>query len=76
MRDQEETKNWWEKLYTIAPKIKELMVLEGSLMVGYTPLTQKNLGNFFRLVVTCQPPPSQNSMNYVIEQIERFGKML
>lgn len=73
MRGQEETKEWWETLYTIAPKIKERMTLKGSLMIGYTSLAHKNLGNFFRMVVTCQPPATQSSMDFVVLQIEECG---
>lgn len=73
MRDQEETEEWWQKLYTVAPKIKERMTLEGILLIGYTPLSSKNFGNFFRMVVTCQPMATKSSMDYAIEQIERLG---
>lgn len=48
-------------------------MLEGTLMVGYTPLSYCNLGNFFRMVVTCQPPPSNASMDYVIDKIEQLA---
>lgn len=73
MRGKEETQEWWEKLYKVTSKIKERMTLEGSLMIGYTPLPQKNLGNFFRMVVNCQPPPTESSMDYVIQQIEKYA---
>lgn len=53
--------------------MKECMTLEGSLMIGYTPLPQKNYGNFFRMVVNCQPPPTESSMDYVIQEIEKFA---
>ena len=76
MRGQKETKEWWEKLYSIAPLIKEQMILKGTLMIGYTPLTYVNVGNFFRMVVACRPTPTTASMDYVIEQIEKFGKSL
>lgn len=76
MRGQPETRDWWDKLYRIATKIKERMMLEGSLMVGYTPLSYKNHGNFFRMVVTCQPPPSEASMDYAIRKIEEFAEDL
>lgn len=73
MRGQEETQDWWEKLYKVASKVKERMMVEGSLMVGYTPLSYKNIGNFFRMVVTCQPPPTKAAMDYAIEKIEEFA---
>ncbi|KZC11083.1 PREDICTED: cysteine sulfinic acid decarboxylase-like [Dufourea novaeangliae] len=73
MRGQEETPEWWDNLYSIITKIKERMMVEGSLMVGYTPLSYKNVGNFFRMVVTCQPPPTEAAMDYAIEKIEKFA---
>lgn len=76
MRGQEETKEWWDKLYTIAPLIKERMILDGSLMIGYTPLGYKNIGNFFRMVISCRPTPTESAMDYTIEQIEKFGQDL
>lgn len=73
MRSEEETQDWWKKLYEVTSKIKERMMIDGSLMVGYTPLSYANIGNFFRMVVTCQPPPTEASMDYVIEAIERLA---
>ncbi|XP_015110026.1 cysteine sulfinic acid decarboxylase [Diachasma alloeum] len=76
MRTQEETPDWWQKLYNITREIKELLVLEGTLMIGYTPMGQKKLGNFFRMVVSCQPPPTHQSMDFVVQEIERIGEKL
>lgn len=73
MQGQQETQEWWNKLYEVTAKIKERMMLEGTLMVGYTPLSYKNIGNFFRMVVTCQPPPTKASMDYVIDKIEKLS---
>lgn len=73
MRDQPETQEWWDKLYEIAPKIKERMMTNGTLMIGYMPLSFKKLGNFFRMVINCQPPPSKASMDYVIDKIEELA---
>lgn len=73
MRGQPETQDWWTKLYAVTVKIKERMLLAGSVMIGYTPLAHKNIGNFFRMVVSCQPTPSISSMNHVISEIEKFA---
>lgn len=70
MRDKEETEDWWQQLYVVTTTIKKCLTLKGSLLIGYTPLPHKNIGNFFRMVVTCQPPPTESSMDYVIRQIE------
>ncbi|XP_047366960.1 cysteine sulfinic acid decarboxylase isoform X2 [Vespa velutina] len=76
MRGQEETDDWWQKLYKVTTLIKERMILDGTLMISYMPLASKNLGNFFRMVVTCQPPPTHASMDYVIDLIEKYGANL
>lgn len=76
MRGQEETDDWWQKLYNVTTLIKERMILDGTLMISYMPLTSKNLGNFFRMVVTCQPPPTRASMDYAIDLIEKYGANL
>lgn len=76
MRNKKETDDWWKKLYDITAKTKELLVLDGRLMIGYTPMKQKNFGNFFRMVVCCQPQPSHDTMDFAIEQIEKIGGKL
>ncbi|XP_011693292.1 PREDICTED: cysteine sulfinic acid decarboxylase isoform X1 [Wasmannia auropunctata] len=73
MRNQKETKDWWKRLYAVTAEIKKRLMLEGNLMISYMPLPQKNLGNFFRMVVNCQPPPTESSMNHVIKQIEKYA---
>lgn len=76
MRGKEENEDWWQKLYVITTTIKKRLTLEGSLLISYIPLPQKNIGNFFRMIVNCQPPPSESSMDYVIRQIERSAASL
>lgn len=76
MRNQPENKEWKEKLHKIAPIIKERMIKNGTIMIGYTPLAHKGLGNFFRMVVSCQPPPKKSDMDFAIEQIELYGSDL
>lgn len=76
LRGQDENDAWWNKLYDSTSKIKELLVLDGRLMIGYTPMKHKNFGNFFRMVVCCQPPPSHSTMDFAIEQIEKIGSKL
>ncbi|XP_015181211.1 PREDICTED: acidic amino acid decarboxylase GADL1 [Polistes dominula] len=74
MRGQEETQEWWDELSRITTSIKEKMVLDGTLMIGYTPLPNKNLVNFFRMVVTCHPPPSHTDMDYTIKLFQKYGE--
>ena len=52
------------------------MVLEGTLMVGYQPVENKGLVNFFRMIVNVNPTPTREHMDYVIEEINRLGKDL
>ncbi|XP_018052589.1 PREDICTED: cysteine sulfinic acid decarboxylase-like [Atta colombica] len=73
MRDESETPIWWQKLYFLTNEIKKRLVLGGSLMISYMPIPHKEIGNFFRMVVNCQPPPTKSSMDYVINQIEKVA---
>lgn len=73
MRNQEETPDWWKKLHEVTTEIKKRLTLDGYLLISYTPLPHKEIVNFFRMVVTCQPPPTKSSMDYVINQIEKFA---
>jgi len=76
LRNQPIDDKWWEEISQVAPKLKEKLVLAGTLMIGYQPLSHKNLKNFFRLVVTCHPPLSEKNIDYVIDQIELHGSEL
>ncbi|GAB0098487.1 cysteine sulfinic acid decarboxylase [Sergentomyia squamirostris] len=76
MRGQEETQEWWNTLYKVAPLIKEKMVKKGSMMVGFCPLPHKNVGNFFRMVITCYPTLTRNDVDCFIAEIEQFGDSL
>lgn len=68
--------SWWTRIYEITAQIKERMVKNGSVLIGYVPLPRKNIGNFFRMVVTCHPKPSFDTMKFVIDEIERVGEEL
>ena len=59
---------------TVAPRIKETMIKEGSLMIGYQPLPYKNLKNFFRMVIHGVPRPTEEHMTFIVDEIERIGK--
>lgn len=76
MRGKNEDEAWRQKLHTIAPTIKERMIKQGTMMIGYTPMAHKGLVNFFRMVVNCQPPPTKENMDFVVEQIEKYGEDL
>lgn len=62
------------KLHKVCPIIKSRMMGTGRLMINYNPLTCKNLPNFFRLSLTCIPPPTMEDMDFIIDEIDRLGK--
>lgn len=76
LRDVNETSDWWTELYTVAPLIKERMVMSGTLMIGYTPLPQQGLGNFLRMVQSCFPPATEDDINFVLDEITRLGEIV
>jgi Pyridoxal-dependent decarboxylase conserved domain len=65
---------WWQNISKLTTLIKEQMVKNGNLMIGYSPCASKKLGNFFRMVVTCQPRATHKSMDFVLNQIERIAE--
>lgn len=65
---------WWRNISTLTTLIKERMMINGNLMIGYSPLPHKNIGNFIRMVVTCHPPPTKESMDFALNQIEEIGE--
>ncbi|XP_058447486.1 cysteine sulfinic acid decarboxylase [Malaya genurostris] len=62
-----------EKLHKVAPKVKERMMREGSMMITYQPIHDKP--NFFRLVLQ-NSSLDKSDMNYIIDEIERLGSDL
>lgn len=62
--------------FQVTAIIKERLVKQGSVLIGYVPRPHKKIGNFFRMVVTCHPRPTHSSMKFVIDEIERVGEML
>ncbi|XP_036592176.1 glutamate decarboxylase 1-like [Trichosurus vulpecula] len=62
-----------QELQKIAPKIKALMIEEGTTMVSYQPHEDKV--NFFRMVFS-NPATKQSDVDFLIDEIERLGKAL
>lgn len=54
----------------VAPIIKERMMKQGTMMVGYQPLGDRV--NFFRIIVF-SPLVSQKDMDFFLNEIERLG---
>lgn len=73
-RNQEETEEWWDNIYETVLVVKERMTKQGTIMIGYAPLPGKNIGNFFRMVVTCHSQPTKESMDFILTEIERLAE--
>lgn len=73
LRQEEESPEWWNKLAKVAPRLKERLVRDGSFMVGYQPLPDKGLVNFFRMVTKCNPKPTPEHMDHLLDEMERLG---
>lgn len=75
LRGQEETPEWWDKVSRVAPKIKEGMVKDGTMLIGYQPLTVKGFVNFFRIIIN-NPKCDYSDMDFVVKEIDRLGRDL
>ncbi|KAJ9589117.1 hypothetical protein L9F63_017576 [Diploptera punctata] len=73
LRGQEDQPDFNERLHKVAPKIKERMIKEGSMMVTYQPLNEHP--NFFRLVLQ-NSGVEKTDMDYFVKEIERLGSDL
>ncbi|KAK9753802.1 Ion transport protein [Popillia japonica] len=69
----EDDPDYEHRLHKVAPKIKERMMKEGSMMVSYQ--SQRGLPNFFRCVFPSSAL-NRTDMLYFIETIERLGRDL
>ena len=59
----------------VAPKIKEGMMRDGTLMIGYNPLTVKGFVNFFRIIIG-NAACTHDDMDAVLKEIDRIGRDL
>lgn len=73
LRGHENDADFSEKLHKVAPKIKEKMMKEGTMMVTYQP--QKDLPNFFRIVFQ-NSGLEKSDMVHLISEFERLGSDL
>ena len=76
LRGQAEDERWWGRMEKVAPRIKEGMIRDGSLMIGYQPIGARGLRNFFRMVLHGTPRPTREDMRFVVEEIERIGEQI
>ncbi|XP_076022626.1 cysteine sulfinic acid decarboxylase [Genypterus blacodes] len=73
LRGKEGDADYQDRLGKVAPVIKERMMKQGTMMVGYQPLGNKV--NFFRVIVF-SPLVTQTDMDFFLDEIERLGKNL
>uniref|UniRef100_A0A3Q3LBI1 Cysteine sulfinic acid decarboxylase n=1 Tax=Mastacembelus armatus TaxID=205130 RepID=A0A3Q3LBI1_9TELE len=73
LRGKEGNADYHDRLAKVAPVIKERMMKQGTMMVGYQPLGDRV--NFFRMVVF-SPLVSQKDMDFFLNEIERLGSDL
>uniref|UniRef100_A0A4W6FKX1 Cysteine sulfinic acid decarboxylase n=1 Tax=Lates calcarifer TaxID=8187 RepID=A0A4W6FKX1_LATCA len=73
LRGKEGNADYQDRLAKVAPVIKERMMKQGTMMVGYQPLG--NRVNFFRVIVF-SPLVSQKDMDFFLNEIERLGNDL
>jgi hypothetical protein len=57
-------------------KIKERMVLDGQMMIGYVPLPHKKVPNALRLVLPAQPHKTHEDMDAILKIVINIGKQL
>ncbi|KAM9751245.1 cysteine sulfinic acid decarboxylase [Menidia menidia] len=73
LRGKEGSADYEKRLAKVAPIIKERMMKQGTMMVGYQPLGNKV--NFFRMTAF-SPLISNKDMDFFLDEIERLGKDL
>jgi glutamate/tyrosine decarboxylase-like PLP-dependent enzyme len=74
LRHREKDEKFSESISKITALIKEKMMKNGNLMIGYSPLPSKNLKNFFRMVVTATPKATNEMMDFALNQIEEIAE--
>ncbi|CAG2244947.1 CSAD [Mytilus edulis] len=73
LRGQNETAEWWKEVGKVAPAIKARMMLKGSIMISYQPLSSKGLVNFFRVIVG-NPVCERSDMDFIVDEIIRLAE--
>lgn len=46
------------------------------MMITYAPIPARNIGNFFRMNLTCHPPPTEEAMVQILDVIDHYGANL
>ncbi|XP_033726715.1 cysteine sulfinic acid decarboxylase-like [Pecten maximus] len=75
LRGKDENEDWWKELAKVAPQIKTKMMMEGTMMTAYQPLSSKGLVNFFRIIIE-NPLCDKTGMDFIVNEIDRLGRNL
>lgn len=73
LRGQQGSPDYSQRLAQVAPALKERMVKEGSMMIGYQPHGARV--NFFRMVVA-NPALTRADVDFLLDELERLGRDL
>ncbi|XP_078192698.1 cysteine sulfinic acid decarboxylase isoform X8 [Callithrix jacchus] len=73
LRGKQDSPDYHKRLSKVAPVLKERMVKEGSMMIGYQPHGTR--GNFFRVVVA-NPALTCADIDFLLNELERLGQDL
>lgn len=73
LRGQQRSPDYSQRLAQVAPALKERMVKEGSMMIGYQPHGARV--NFFRVVVA-NPALTRADVDFLLDELERLGRDL
>ncbi|KAG3291864.1 cysteine sulfinic acid decarboxylase isoform X2 [Ictidomys tridecemlineatus] len=73
LRGKQASPHYSQRLSQVAPVLKERMVKEGSMMIGYQP--HGTHGNFFRMVVA-NPTLTCADIDFLLNELERLGQDL
>lgn len=73
LRDQERSQDFDKKLHAVAPKMKEKMMKEGTMMVTYQ--AHKGHPNFFRIVFQ-NSSLEHSDMLHLLDEFDRLGQHL
>lgn len=64
---------WKAQLNQVAPKLKALMMEEGTIMVTYQPL--RDLPNFFRIAIS-NPALTKTDLDFVLDKFEELAEYI
>ncbi|XP_074655320.1 cysteine sulfinic acid decarboxylase-like isoform X2 [Tubulanus polymorphus] len=73
LRGKNRDEKWWAEMHKVPPKVKEAMMKDGSMMVGYQPCDASKRRNFFRFVIH-NPALTHNDIDNSLDIIDELGR--